>query len=395
MRRLAGEGCIVDFVQNDSDGCRVFLEEFFELGAECGVHVACNFGVAELALGLAFELRLRNLDGDNGGEAFADIVACNLGFFLALGHVLRELADDAGEGCLEARHVCTAVIGVHVVHKAKEVFLVAVIVPHGDFERVLAIGEHQVNGLVKERGAVFVHVANEFRDATGEAERITLLVFGIALVGQRQAKPAHEEGEFAEARGERIVHVNCFGKDCVVRIELDARTRIGHVTGADFRLRATGNTLGEFLLHDLPVTAHRNDKLVRKRVHAAHAHAVQTGRNLVGVAVELTTGMQLGHDDFDGADVFLRVDIGRDAASVVGHADAVPREDGNFDMVAKTGQRLVYGVVDDFPHQVVQAADIGRTDVHCRAYADGFQSLQDGNARPAIIFFCCFVSHAF
>ena len=58
MRRLAGESCIVDLVQNDSDSCRVFLEEFFELGTECGVHVACNFGVAELALGLAFELRL-------------------------------------------------------------------------------------------------------------------------------------------------------------------------------------------------------------------------------------------------------------------------------------------------------------------------------------------------
>ena len=47
---------------------------------------ALDLGVAELGLGLAFELRLRNLDADDRGQAFADVVAGD-----ALLQVLRQV----------------------------------------------------------------------------------------------------------------------------------------------------------------------------------------------------------------------------------------------------------------------------------------------------------------
>ncbi len=387
MRRFARHGCVVDLVQNHLDSGRIFLEEFFQLGAEGRVHIACDFGVAELALGLSFELRLRNLDGDNGGETFADIVARNLGFFLALGHVLRKLADNAGEGRLETRHVGAAVIGVYVVHKAEEVFLVAVVVPHGHFERVFPVGHHQVNRFLEQRCAVLVHVADEFGNTARETERVGDLVFGVAFVCQRQTESAHQEGEFAETRGESVVDVHGLAENGVVRVEFDARARIGHIAGADFYLRTAGDAPREFLAHHLAVAAHRHDKLVRECVYATHAYAMEACGHLVGIAVELAARMELGHHHLDGADLFFRVDVRRNAASVVGHADAVARQNGNFDMVAESRESFVYRVVHDFPHQVVQAADVGRADVHGGADADCFKPFEHGNARAAIVFF--------
>ena len=65
---------------------RVLLEERAELVVDDRLDDALDLGVAELGLGLAFELRLRNLDADDGGQPFADVVAAD-----ALLQVLREV----------------------------------------------------------------------------------------------------------------------------------------------------------------------------------------------------------------------------------------------------------------------------------------------------------------
>ena len=194
MCGFASQGGIVNLVQDNLDCSRIFLEVFFKFCTECGCDVTCNFGVAELTLCLSFELRLRYFNGNHSGKAFANIFRSNLGLFFALRHVLCEFADNAGEGCLETRHVCTAIVSIYVVDETEEVFLVAVVVPHGDFQRVLPIRQQQVNRFVEERGAVFIHVTHKFRNATGKAERICLFVFRIAFVRERQTQPAHEEG---------------------------------------------------------------------------------------------------------------------------------------------------------------------------------------------------------
>ena len=57
----------------------------------------------------------------------------------------------------------------------------------------------------------------------------------------------------------------------------------------------------------------------RQRVDHRDADAVQAAGHLVGVLVEFSAGMQLGHDDLGRRNAFAFVDVGRDAAAVVDH----------------------------------------------------------------------------
>ena len=70
------------------------------------------------------------------------------------------------------------------------------------------------------------------------------------------------------------------------------------------------------------------------------------------------------------------MDVGGNAATVVGHADGIVRMDGDGDFVAITGQRFVDGVVDHFKHHVMQAGAVaGVTDIHAGAFAHRLQAL--------------------
>ena len=57
--------------------------------------------------------------------------------------------------------------------------------------------------------------------------------------------------------------------------------------------------------------------------------------------------------------------------------DAAVGLDDDVDAVAEAGHRLVDGVVDDLVDEVVQAALVGRADVHTGAAADGLQPFED------------------
>ena len=116
---------------------------------------------------------------------------------------------------------------------------------------------------------------------------------------------------------------------------------------------------------------------------------MQAARNLVAVLVELAAGVQFGQRNFGrrafGLVLVVHLDAGGNAAAVVHHADGVVGVDGDYDVVAVTGQRFVDGVVHDFEHQVVQAGAVrGVADVHARSLAYGFQAFQDLDRRLAV-----------
>ena len=133
-----------------------------------------------------------------------------------------------------------------------------------------------------------------------------------------------------------------------------------------------------FLLVEPAVAVDRQQQVLGQGVDDGDADAVQAARNLVGRVVELTAGVQHGHDDFGRRATLLRMDIHRYSTAVVGHRDRLVGVDGDGDLRAVTGQCFVDGVVDDLENHVVQTgAVIGVADVHSGPFADRVETLQD------------------
>ena len=92
----------------------------------------CHLGIAELGLGLSLKLRLCHLDGDDGGEALAEVLAGNLylGLLQCLG-VFGILLEGAGQRGAETCKVGTALYGVDVVDVGMYVLRVGGVVHDG------------------------------------------------------------------------------------------------------------------------------------------------------------------------------------------------------------------------------------------------------------------------
>ncbi len=73
------------------------------------------------------------------------------------------------------------------------------------------------------------------------------------------------------------------------------------------------------------------------------------------------------------------MNAGRDAAAVVDNANDIARFDKDFNMRTGAGQRFINGVVDDFIHQMMQAAQAGGGDIHAGALAHCLKSFENLN----------------
>ena len=89
--------------------------------------------------------------------------------------------------------------------------------------------------------------------------------------------------------------------------------------------------------------------------------------------------MQLGHDNLNGRHVFLGMDVNRNAAPVVTDGDGVVQVQHNFYFVAVPGHGLVNGIVDNFVHQMMEAAAVRAPDIHGRTFPNGLQTFQDSD----------------
>ena len=131
---------------------------------EC-LHHAGDVGI-QLALGLAFKLRLRQLHADDGDQAFANVVAGEVFFYVfEQAHLLAGVVDGAGQRGAEAGKVRAAIDGVDVVGEAENVLRIAVVVLQADFHvHAVAFGFH-VDRLVVQHLLAAVQMLDEFRDA--------------------------------------------------------------------------------------------------------------------------------------------------------------------------------------------------------------------------------------
>src|SRR5882672_1967982 len=127
---------------------------------------------------------------------------------------------------------------------------------------------------------------------------------------------------------------------------------------------------------------------VGERVDHRDAHAVQAAGDLVGVVVELASGVKLGHDDLCRRAflLVLLVHTRGNAAAVVDYADRVVGVDGDGDLVAKARQGFVDGVVHNLEHHVMQSGPVRCVaDVHPRPLADRIQAFQDLDAVGIVV----------
>jgi hypothetical protein len=121
-------------------------------------------------------------------------------------------------------------------------------------------------------------------------------------------------------------------------------------------------------------------ELLRERVDATDADAMQAAGDLVGGGVEFAAGMELGEHHLHGRHhlaVGEKHHVHRDAAAVIDHGDRVVDVDDDLDFFAVAGQRLVHRVVHHLVDQVVQAHLAGGADVHGGTQAHGLQAFKD------------------
>ena len=172
---FAGFGSEDAFADDDFGDFGIFFEVFAETIADDGVDDAFDFAVAELGFGLAFELRMGDAHRDDGGEAFADIVAGGNEIFQQV-FLLAVLVQRASECGAEAGNVGAAFDGVDVVDVGVDVFGVFAAILQGDFVADAVLLAADVDDVGMQRFAGAIEVLDEFDDAALVVEFVVLAV---------------------------------------------------------------------------------------------------------------------------------------------------------------------------------------------------------------------------
>src|SRR5512147_467946 len=95
--------------------------------------------------------------------------------------------------------------------------------------------------------------------------------------------------------------------------------------------------------------------------------------------VELAARMERAEDGLDGGPFGLGMDIHGNAAAVVRDRDAAVSFDGKLDFGAVSVQGLIDGVVENLPHEMMEAARIRGTDIHGWPLSDGLKPLKNSD----------------
>jgi len=120
----------------------------------------------------------------------------------------------------------------------------------------------------------------------------------------------------------------------------------------------------------LSVPLHADLEPLAQPIDHRQADAVQPAGHLVHLPLELAAAVHPRQDQFDSGNPVLRMDVDRDAPSIVRHRHGSVRVEGNLDFLAEPCHRLVNRVVDNLVDEVVEAPRIGRSDVHRRPFSD-------------------------
>ena len=142
----------------------------FEIGAETVVDDRLDnplhLGVPQLGLRLAFELRVRDLDADDGGQPFADVLAADALFQVFREVVLRRVAvDGARQRRAEAGQMRAALVRVDVVREGVDRLRVAVVPLQRDLRLDPVLLPAHEDRLLVDRRFALVEVLDKRDDA--------------------------------------------------------------------------------------------------------------------------------------------------------------------------------------------------------------------------------------
>ena len=186
LARASGvDGLVDDLLRNR----RILFKERAQPFVDERLHGAGDVGI-QLALGLPFELWLRQLDRDDDDQAFADVVAGEIFLdVLEQSNRLPDGVDRSRQSSLEAGKMGSAVDRIDVIGKAENRLGVGVVVLQRDLHgHAIALGFH-VDRLVVEHLLTAVQMLDELRDTAGVLELLLLALTGLgiggALVGKR------------------------------------------------------------------------------------------------------------------------------------------------------------------------------------------------------------------
>ena len=199
---------------------------------------------------------------------------------------------------------------------------------------------------------------------------------GGPLIEEMDDQTTVQERKLAQSGGEYVVVEIDVLEDLVAGLEGDLGAGLVRIPD-----RFEGSDRVSFLVQlmpDMPIAMDGQVQGFGQRIHDRDADAVQSTRNLVGVLVELTAGVQHGHDDLRCRNPLLRVDVHRDAAAVIADRHGGIRMYPHRHFGAVACQGFIDAVVDNLEHHVVQTGTvIGITDVHAGPLTDGIESFQD------------------
>src|SRR5262249_10253055 len=140
-------------------------------------------------------------------------------------------------------------------------------------------------------------------------------------------------------------------EDLAVGQELDRRAVVSGVADSP---ELSGRLAADELLDEgAAIAVDFGFQMLRQGVDDRNADPVQSAGTFVATAAKLAAGVQHRQDDLERRPLLHFVHVDWNAAAVVDHRDRAISVDGDQDIVAFAGERLVDTVVDNLVNQVV------------------------------------------
>src|SRR5947209_7790399 len=280
---------------------------------------------------------------------------------------------------LESDEMGPAFDRVDIVDEREDRFVVAIVILHRDFDEGSVGLLRELDRIRMERILRAVDPLDILGDASLELEHIPAVV---DLIHNDDPKAGVQECQLPQAcRQDVVVEFDGF-EDLRIRKESDDRP------GA-FRRSDDLEVRGLLAAREphpvfLAVPLHADLEPFAQTIDDGETDAVQPAGHAVHLPFELPAAVHPRQDDLDSRRAVLRVDVDRDPATVICHRDGSVRVQGDLDLLAEAGHRLVDRVVDDLVDQVVEAARVDRADVHRRPLSDRLQAFEDLNLRGVV-----------